>query len=302
MPPSHPDAATWGRLKSFLAVYDAGSVSAAAERLHVTPSAVSTAVSALESALGVRLFGKHGRGVRATEAGDTFATYSRSLLGLLDEATGAVLRADRGRLRIGAVATASEYLLPRLMAGFVSRHPLVELSLSVLPRDELFAGVAHHELDVVLAGRPPSDSGLRTHARRPNRLAVVGRPGLEKSRSTWLLTGEGSGTRTTTLALLSELQLSPALLTLGTSGAVLAAAREGLGLTLAHEDAVRDLLDSGDLTTYSFPGTPVERPWHLCTGPAPSAATTLFVDHVSEAALAGTAAFTPEIPRRGEAR
>ena len=302
MTPSHPDAATWGRLKSFLAVYDAGSVSSAAERLHVTPSAVSTAVSALETALGTRLFGKHGRGVRPTEAGDTFAGYSRSLLGLLDEATGAVRRADRGRLRIGAVATASEYLLPRLMAGFVVRHPLMELSLSVLPRDELFAGAVHHEVDVVLAGRPPSESGLRTHARRPNRLAVVGRPGLDARASRWLLTGEGSGTRTTTLSLLSELEMSPSLLTLGTSGAVIAAARVGLGLTLAHEEAVRDLLDSGALTTYSVAGTPLERPWHLCTGPAPSAATTLFLSYASNPTLAGDAAFTPEIPRRGEDR
>ncbi len=302
MTSAHPDAATWGRLKSFLAVHDAGSVSAAAERLHVTPSAVSTAVSALENALGTQLFGKHGRGVRPTSAGDTFATYSRSLLGLLDEATAAVRQADRGRLRIGAVATASEYLLPGLMAGFVRRHPLVELSLSVLPRDELFASAAHHEVDVVLAGRPPMGSSLETHARRPNRLAVVGRPGADPSRSTWLLTGEGSGTRTATLSLLTELQLTPPLLTLGTSGAVIAAAREGLGITLAHEEAVRDLLRAGDLTTYPIPGTPMERPWHLSTGPAPSAATTLFLSYVSSASLAGSAAFTPEIPRRGEDR
>ena len=133
-------------------------------------------------------------------------------------------------------------------------------------------------------------------------MAVVGRPGLDPGRSTWLLTGEGSGTRTTALSLLSELELSPSLLTLGTSGAVIAAAREGLGLTLAHEDAVRDLLDTGDLTTYPIPGTPLERPWHLCTGPTPSAATTLFVGHVSDSQLAGAAAFTPEIPRRGEDR
>ena len=302
MTPTHPDAATWGRLRSFLAVHESGSVSSAAERLHVTPSAVSTAVSALETALGTRLFSKHGRGVRSTEAGDTFAGYARSLLGLLEEATGAVGRADRGRLRIGAVATASEYLLPGLMAGFVSRHPLMELSLSVLPRDELFAGAVHHEVDVVLAGRPPSESGLRTHARRPNRLAVVGRPGLDARASRWLLTGEGSGTRTTTLSLLSELEMSPSLLTLGTSGAVIAAARVGLGLTVAHEEAVRDLLDSGALTTYPLPGTPLERPWHLCTGPSPSEATTLFLSYACSADLAGDAAFTPEIPRRGEDR
>ena len=122
-----PAAATWGRLQTFLAVYEGGSIRAAAETLHVTPPAVSAAISALEAALGTALFSKSGRGIVATDAGE-----------LLAEAAGAVHDADRGRLRIGAVATASEYVLPRLMASFADEHPQVELSLSVLPRDELF--------------------------------------------------------------------------------------------------------------------------------------------------------------------
>jgi DNA-binding transcriptional LysR family regulator len=107
-----PAALTWARLQTFLAVYDTGSVAAAAQRLHVTPPAVTTAVRALDAALGTALFAKAGRGITPTAAGDTFAEYARTLMGLLGEAAGAVHEADRGRLRIGAVATASEYVLP----------------------------------------------------------------------------------------------------------------------------------------------------------------------------------------------
>ncbi|MFA6300290.1 MAG: LysR family transcriptional regulator [Nocardioides sp.] len=294
-----PAAATWGRLQTFLAVYDGGSVRAAAEALQVTPPAVSASVTALESALGTPLFAKSGRGISPTAAGHTFADYARSLVGLLGEAAGAVRAADRGRLRIGAVATASEYVLPRLMASFARAWPLVELSLSVLPRDELFARAGHHEVDVVLAGRPPRGSGLRTRARRPNRLVVVGRPGLEGSalEATWLLTGQGSGTRTTALDLLAGLEATPPLLTLGTSGAAVAAAREGLGVTLVHEEAVHDL--AGDLTTYPVPGTPLDRPWHLCTATTPTAATRLFLAHVTDRERVGTAAFHTRTPPQG---
>src|SRR5687767_2682008 len=98
-----PTAATWGRLQTFLAVHETGSVRAAAEALHVTPPAVSAAIAALESALGTTLFTKAGRGIAPTDAGETFATYVRQLLGLLAEAAGAVHDADRGRVRIGAV-------------------------------------------------------------------------------------------------------------------------------------------------------------------------------------------------------
>ena len=296
-----PAAATWGRLQTFLAVYDGHSVRAAAGSLHVTPPAVSAAVSALEAALGTALFVKVGRGIAPTDAGHTFARYCRSLMGLLDEAVGAVQDADHGRLRIGAVATASEYVLPRLMASFVSARPRVELSLAVLPRDELFTHAGHHEVDVVIAGRPPRSSGLQTRARRANRLVVVGRPGARPpmSGATWLLTGHGSGTRTTALDLLARLQLTSPHLTLGTSGAAVAAAREGLGVTLVHEEAVRELLMAGDLATYPLPGTPLDRPWHLCTGTSPTAATRLFLAHVTDPGLVGAAAFHTRTPPQG---
>lgn len=290
---SLPAAATWARLQTFMAVYDTGSVRAAADVLHVTPPAVSAAVAALESALGAPLFGKAGRGIVPTDSGEIFAGYVRKLLGLLTEAAGAVHDADRGRVRIGAVATAGEYLLPRLMASFVAEYPHVKLSLSVLPRDEVFALAADHAVDVVLAGRPPRGSGLVTRARRPNRLVLVGQPGLweDPLTTTWLLTAAGSGTRDTTLSLLSRLQAAPPLLTLGTAGAAVAAARQGLGVTLVHEEAARPHLASGDLATYPVPGTPLERPWHLCTASEPTAATRLFLQHVCDPNRVGEAAF-----------
>ncbi|MEV5966353.1 LysR family transcriptional regulator [Kribbella sp. NPDC051952] len=286
-------AATWGRLQTFLAVHESGSIRSAAETLHVTPPAVSAAIAALENALGTALFTKSGRGIVTTDAGETFAAYARKLLGLLAEAAGAVHDADRGRLRIGAVATASEYVLPRLMASFADEHPQVELSLSVLPRDELFALARDHAVDIVLAGRPPRGSGLVTRARRDNRLVLVGRPGREDDplTSTWLLTGQGSGTRDTTLSLLTRLQAAPPLLTLGTSGAAVAAARQGLGVTLVHEEAVRSQVDAGELAPYAVPGTPVDRPWHLCTTAEPTAASRLFLRHVCNPDRVGAAAF-----------
>jgi DNA-binding transcriptional LysR family regulator len=292
-PPDLPAAATWARLQTFMTVYESGSVRAAAEALHVTPPAVSAAIAALEAALGTTLFGKAGRGIVPTDSGEIFAGYVRKLVGLLTEAAGAVHDADRGRVRIGAVATASEYVLPRLMASFAEEHPHVELSLSVLPRDELFSLATDHAVDVVLAGRPPRGSGLVTRARRANQLVLVGHPGLrgDPLTTTWLLTGLRSGTRDTALSLLTRLQASPPLLTLGTSGAAVAAARQGLGVTLVHEEAVREHLDTGELASFAVPGTPLDRPWHLCTTSEPSAATRLFLRHVCDPGRVGEAAF-----------
>jgi DNA-binding transcriptional LysR family regulator len=295
-----PLAATWGRLQTFLAVYDERSVRAAAEHLHVTAPAVSAAVGALENALGVRLFAKAGRGILPTDAAHTLADYARTLLGLLGETAAAVRDPERGLLRIGAVATAGEYVVPPLIASFTRAHPGVELSMSVLPRDQLFTRATHHGLDVVLAGRPPQGAGLRTRARRSNQLFVVGLPGTRSPlKQTWLLTGEGSGTRSSTLELLARAQADPPLLTLGTAGACLAAARTGIGVTLAHEAAVASDLERTRLAVLPVPGCPLERPWHLSTGTRETPVARLFVRHATDELLLGPEAFHTRTPPRG---
>jgi DNA-binding transcriptional LysR family regulator len=276
-------------MRTFLAVVDHGSVRAAAAVLHVTEPAVSAAVASLEKHLGTALLAKDGRGVRVTDAGLVYAGYCRRVLGLLEEAEAAVRSADRGRLRIGAVSTASEYVIPPLLASFRRRFPEVDLSLSVRPRDELFAELGNHQTDLVVAGRPPRGAGLRSRARRGNRLIVVGRPGLfpDPLTATWLLRGPGSGTRDTTVGLLTQLEASPPLLTLGTHGAVVAAAREGLGVTLVHEDAVVDDLRREVLAQLPVPHTPVDRPWHVTTTDSPSPSVELFLAHVTSADVGG---------------
>ncbi len=280
-------------MRTFLAVVEHGSVRAAAARLHVTEPAVSTAVAQLERHLGAELVTKEGRGIRVTESGVIYAGYCRRVLGLLDEAAAAVRTAERGRLRIGAVATASENVLPTLLASFHREHPDVELSLSVRPRDDLFAELTHHETDVVVAGRPPRGGGFVSRASRANKLVLVGAPGRswDPVTATWLLRGPGSGIRDTTLALLNQLDAVPPTLTLGTHGAVVAAAREGLGVTLVHGDAVANALSDGDLQQVACRRTPLDRPWHLTTTPTPTRSVGLFLQHVTDPDRVGGAAF-----------
>ena len=276
-------AVTWGRMRTFLAVVDRGSVRAAAAALHVTEPAVSAAVAELDRHLGTELFARAGRGLRLTDSGRVYADYCRRILGLMEEAEAAVRTAERGRLRIGAVATASEYVLPPLLAGFRARYPEVQLSLSVLPRDELFAELTHHETDLVVAGRPARGSGLTSRARRPSKLVLVSAPGhgADPLTATWLLRGPGSGTRGTALGLLNRLDADPPTLTLGTHGAVVAAAKVGLGVTLVHADAVRADLASGELVELPVRHTPVDRPWHVTTAETPTRSAQLFLRYIT---------------------
>ncbi|WP_233533117.1 LysR family transcriptional regulator [Antrihabitans sp. YC2-6] len=281
------------RMETFLAVAGQGSIRRAAATLHITEAAVSAAVTHIEKQLSAKLIAKSGRGIQLTEAGIIYADYCRTILGLMNEAHAAVQNAEQGRLRIGVVATAGESVVLALLASFRDRYPDVDLSLSIHPRDELFVELRHHETDLVVAGRPPRGAGLVVAATRPSSLVVVGSPGHARDplAATWLLRGPGSGTRDTTLSLLDQLQISPPTLTLGAHGAVVAAAREGLGVTLTHNDAVEPDLANGLLEVLDVDGTPLDRPWHVVTAKSPPPTARLFIEHIVNADVVGRAAF-----------
>ena len=291
---------TLTQLRTFLAVAETESVRAAAERLVVTESAVSSCVAALQKDLGLALVAKNGRGLRLTEAGGVYAGYARSVLGLLDEAQAAAAgEAGAGVLRVAAATTAGEQLLPGLLASFRRRFPRIGIHLEVGNRERALRLAAEHQVDLVLGGRPPQGPGwpaLVVHAVRVNQLVVVGPPSLGFSaetssdlvgwlaRQTWLLREPGSGTRATTEAFLAELEIAPGTLTVGSNVAVCESVAAGLGVTLISRDAVTRELDQGVLAELPAPGTPLRRDWYLVSRegqlPAPSRR---FVQHVRQA-------------------
>ncbi len=203
-------AVTLTQLVAFLTVVRRGSVTAAAEELVVTQPSVSAAVSALERELGVQLTERVGRTVRPTAAGEAYAPYAADVLGLLEQGGRAAREAEDAlpnTLRVSAVTTAGEYLVPQLIQAFRERRPDVEISLDVGNRELVFQRVLDHKVDVAVTGRIPDDEPLlrlrlrgqrvrADHERgRPAREATLGRDRGAEERP-WLLREPGSGTRT----------------------------------------------------------------------------------------------------------
>ncbi|MFI6516073.1 LysR substrate-binding domain-containing protein [Spirillospora sp. NPDC050679] len=281
---------TEARLRTFVTLADTGSVREAARRLYVTESAVSAAVAALTRELGVPLVRRAGRGLELTPSGAVYAGYARQVLGLLEQGRAAARGAadpGRGPLRLAAVTTAADQVLPDLLASFRARWPEVELALEVGPRRQVWSSLAAHEADLVLAGRPPAEAAATVLAVRPNDLVVVGAPalaaGFALGSTPWVMREPGSGTRATAEAYLAERDVAPPRLVLGSNGAVIAGAAAGLGVALLSRDAVGAHLADGRLVVIDAPGAPLHRPWHAVAGAAPTATTMLFVAHLLEA-------------------
>ena len=270
-------AVTLTQLHAFLAVARRGSVTAAAEELVVTQPSVSAAVSALEREVGVRLTERAGRTLRTTPAGAVYVPYARDVLGLLEQGARAareVAAEERRTLRVSAVTTAGEFIVPQLIQAFRERRRDIEISLDVGNREVVFRRLLEHEVDVAITGRIPDEERMVGHAFADNDFVLVTASDdpLAKRRwvaveelagRSWLVREPGSGTRTLCLDWLASRGLEPTILTLGSNGAIKQAARSGLGVALQSRVAVELELELGVLGTISPRGGLPRRRWHV---------------------------------------
>ena len=149
-------AVTFGQLASFLAVAETGSVSKAAERLVVTQPSVSAALSALSRELGVELTERAGRTIRLTPAARAFLPFAEDVVGLLEQGAQAAREAAEPSarlLRIAAVTTAGEYVVPPLLRAFSELRPEIELTLEVGNRGRVFQQLLDRSADLAPARR-----------------------------------------------------------------------------------------------------------------------------------------------------
>src|ERR1700686_3821745 len=130
-----------------------GSISAAADALSYTQSAVSQQIAALEAETGMTLLERHPRGVSLTAAGQTLVGHAEGVLAQLEAAQAAlsaIAGLRGGRLRMASFPTAGATLMPLAIATFRSSSPDVELTLEEGEPEEILARMRAGELDLAL--------------------------------------------------------------------------------------------------------------------------------------------------------
>jgi DNA-binding transcriptional LysR family regulator len=138
-------------MRSFLAVADHGSVTAAAERLFRTQGAVSLQIRRLEDNLGQPLFIRQARGVELTPRGEQLVPYARRVVALLEEAAVALREKPLvGPVRVGIPDEYSGSVLPRALAAFDERHEGLQVSVRCDHSDGQMRALEADEIDLAV--------------------------------------------------------------------------------------------------------------------------------------------------------
>jgi len=166
-----------GEMAMFVRVVDAGSFSAAARALHLTPSAVSKQISRLEGRLDARLLQRTTRRLHLTEEGRAF--YERSVrivaeIAEAEEAVNTLHATPQGTLRVNAtVAFAKHQVVPRLPA-FLARYPQLRIELELTDRS---VDLVEEGLDVAIRlEEQMTDSSLVARRLAVNRRVICASP------------------------------------------------------------------------------------------------------------------------------
>lgn len=248
-------------LRYFWVIASEGSMTRAAERLNLSPSALSVQLKALEGQLGQQLFERRGKSLVLTDAGRIALDYANTVFRSGHELMEALYGLQPGRqlLRIGAAATLSRNFQIGLLRTLVRRKG-IELVLRSGVVSDLLAQLDTHKLDLVLANHPAppdADTGFESTLLSEQPVSLVSRPPKPKGRFRFpedlaeiplVLPGRGSAVRSAFDAVLGRAGIRPNVLAEIDDMAMLRLmARECEGLTLVPPIVVVDELKSGVL-------------------------------------------------------
>lgn len=273
---AHTDPLSIRQLEVFVALVDQGSFTRAARHMGLSQSTVSGHIADLEKRLGVRLVGRERSGVTPTGAGEILLRPARDALRAERNARMAAAELTgllRGTLALGGSTIPAVYLIPPLLKTFRVKHEGITVNLQTGDSTEVVEMVRAGDVDAAVTGFKPRARGLQVERVGGDELVLIAAPehALVSNKAVdvadvlsqaIVLREEGSGTR---LAMLEALGMKHnerdlnVVCHVGSTEAVKAAVRAGLGISFVSNLAVEDELKAGTLSIVPVKGLSTRR-------------------------------------------
>jgi DNA-binding transcriptional LysR family regulator len=269
--------ATFRQLRVFSEAARSLSFARTAEKLHLTPPAITMQIKELEGHVGLPLFDRSGKKLSLTMTGEYMLVYARKILATIKDAEDAAARLQRsetGTLTIGIVSTAKYFLL-HLLAEFREKYPNIDIQLVTGNREQLIQILQDNEIDIAVMGRPPKE--LQTRAEpfaahphvfvsAPNHpLTLRGQLTVEDLRSyDFIVREQGSGTRTAMEKFFTDARVEPKLkMQMNSNETLKQAVMAGLALGFVSLHTIGLELSHQKIAMLQVEGAPVVRAWNV---------------------------------------
>ena len=268
---------TFKQLRIFLAVFDAGSVSAAAKSTHVTQPTVSMQLKEISNAVGLPLYEVISKKIYFTDAGKELASTAREMLNAwsnFEQSIDAAKGLTRGNLKIAVVSTA-KYFMPRLIGQFCKKYPDIDISLEILNRDGVLMRMRENLDDLYIMSQPPTDMDLIDDIFLHNPLVPIAAYSHPLTKKTsvplnsfldqrFILREKGSGTRMTIDKYFKTQKFRPDIrMELGSNEAIKEAVAGGLGIGVVSKHALHGHQKEHGVAIINVKGFPIMSHWHI---------------------------------------
>src|ERR687886_434385 len=265
------------QLKAFLAIAEARTFTAAAQRIHYTQAALSMQIKQLEKEVGIPLFIRMPRRVVLTEAGERLLERAHLILREHDAALSELAElagAEYGRIRLGsASAMVSSDALPAILKRLRRSHPHVDVTVTSGTSAELVKKLLAGELDMAFVSLPVQARNVETELLSEDQLVAIASPRhkLAKQRvvSAFALAGEklilgerGGNTRRLIDEFFAEAGLKPTVaMELSRQAAIKNMVAADMGVGIVPFSTARDDVERGRLVRWWIEGARIN--WEL---------------------------------------
>jgi DNA-binding transcriptional LysR family regulator len=266
------------QLLAFLQLSRTASFTGAARALHLSQSAVSHSIKALEETVGCRLFDRLGKRAVLTQAGEQLLHHVEKILREMTAARQSLLRLGKwgqGRLRIGASPTACQYIIPSVLREFRESFPDHQISLQPGDTPVILEALREDRLDLAVALEPRRAEDIETHALFEDELQFIVAPTHpwatarkavrdDIARQNYLLYHRTSQTfRMVDDYFRSERMVLKTVMELGSMEAIKELVKLGLGISILAPWIVQAELAEGALVTVPLGRRKLARRWSL---------------------------------------
>ncbi|MEN9828073.1 MAG: HTH-type transcriptional activator CmpR [Bacteroidota bacterium] len=267
---------TFHQLKIFTRIAQLGSITKAAEELHLSQPALSIQLRNFQHQFDIPLTEIVGKKLYLTNFGQEILAYAERILdqaGAMDDVVQSYKGQLTGKLKIAVVST-GKYVMPYLLTDFLNAHPAITLELDVTNKEKVIESLEHNSIDFALVSLVPGHLKTESIPIVKNTMHLIGAYESKKSQIElsinelqqlpWIFREQGSGTRQMMERFLSQRHITvQKMLELTSNEAVKQAIMANLGYSIMPLIGIRNELMSKQLMIMPVKGLPIHTTWHI---------------------------------------